>query len=181
MAVTWVLAALRGLSRPPFPNFGGRSIEKLKCFNHLLSAVLQGYKGRCEALSMQLGQREAEATALRLALQYRSVHPTHGITGVEGNGHAQEEPPSQRESGPLQESTFPLSPRVLKEFTCSQGWGLGDEVKDPGASGDVTHARWSQVSQSSQNQCLTVSTVRRRMESCSLSGRQIREQERKPL
>ena len=26
---------------------------------------------------MQLGQREAEATALRLALQYRSVHPTH--------------------------------------------------------------------------------------------------------
>ncbi|XP_039099203.1 Usher syndrome type-1C protein-binding protein 1 isoform X1 [Hyaena hyaena] len=46
------------------------SIEKLKCFNHLLSAVLQGYKGRCEGLSMQLGQREAEATALRLALQY---------------------------------------------------------------------------------------------------------------
>lgn len=26
---------------------------------------------------MQLGQQEAEATALRLALQYRSVHPTH--------------------------------------------------------------------------------------------------------
>ncbi|XP_016013315.2 Usher syndrome type-1C protein-binding protein 1 isoform X1 [Rousettus aegyptiacus] len=46
------------------------SIEKLKCFNRLLSAVLQGYKGRCEGLSMQLGQREAEATALRLALQY---------------------------------------------------------------------------------------------------------------
>ncbi|XP_007943649.1 Usher syndrome type-1C protein-binding protein 1 [Orycteropus afer afer] len=46
------------------------SIEKLKCFNRLLSAVLQGYKGRCEGLSMQLGQREAEATALHLALQY---------------------------------------------------------------------------------------------------------------
>ncbi|XP_036158580.1 Usher syndrome type-1C protein-binding protein 1 isoform X1 [Myotis myotis] len=46
------------------------SIEKLKCFNRLLSAVLQGYKGRCEGLSMQLGQWEAEATALRLALQY---------------------------------------------------------------------------------------------------------------
>lgn len=46
------------------------SIEKLKCFNRLLLAVLQGYKGRCESLSMQLGQREAEATALRLALQY---------------------------------------------------------------------------------------------------------------
>ncbi|XP_019497444.1 PREDICTED: Usher syndrome type-1C protein-binding protein 1 isoform X1 [Hipposideros armiger] len=46
------------------------NIEKLKCFNRLLSAVLQGYKGRCEGLSMQLGQREAEATALHLALQY---------------------------------------------------------------------------------------------------------------
>ncbi|XP_021587192.2 harmonin-binding protein USHBP1 isoform X2 [Ictidomys tridecemlineatus] len=46
------------------------SIEKLKCFNRLLLAVLQGHKGRCESLSMQLGQREAEATALRLALQY---------------------------------------------------------------------------------------------------------------
>ncbi|KAM5237947.1 harmonin-binding protein USHBP1 [Ctenodactylus gundi] len=46
------------------------SMEKLKCFNRLLLAVLQGHKGRCEVLSMQLGQREAEATALRLALQY---------------------------------------------------------------------------------------------------------------
>ncbi|XP_046526949.1 harmonin-binding protein USHBP1 isoform X4 [Equus quagga] len=46
------------------------SIEKLKGFNRLLSAVLQECKGRCEGLSMQLGQREAEATALRLALQY---------------------------------------------------------------------------------------------------------------
>uniref|UniRef100_A0A8C3WMB8 USH1 protein network component harmonin binding protein 1 n=1 Tax=Catagonus wagneri TaxID=51154 RepID=A0A8C3WMB8_9CETA len=46
------------------------NIEKLKCFNRLLSAVLQEYKGRCEGLSMQLGQREAEATALHLALQY---------------------------------------------------------------------------------------------------------------
>ncbi|XP_019592496.2 harmonin-binding protein USHBP1 isoform X3 [Rhinolophus sinicus] len=46
------------------------NIQKLKCFNRLLSAVLQGYKGWCEGLSMQLGQRESEATALRLALQY---------------------------------------------------------------------------------------------------------------
>ncbi|XP_057609013.1 harmonin-binding protein USHBP1-like [Chionomys nivalis] len=46
------------------------SIEKLKCFNRLLLAVLQGHKGRCESLSMQLGQREAETTALCLALQY---------------------------------------------------------------------------------------------------------------
>ncbi|XP_075393889.1 harmonin-binding protein USHBP1 [Tenrec ecaudatus] len=46
------------------------NIEKLKCFNRLLSAVLQGYKSRCEGLSMQLHQREAQATALHLALQY---------------------------------------------------------------------------------------------------------------
>ncbi|XP_069915050.1 harmonin-binding protein USHBP1 isoform X2 [Oryctolagus cuniculus] len=45
------------------------NIEKLKCFNRLLLAVLQGRKGRCESLSMRLSQREAEATALRLALQ----------------------------------------------------------------------------------------------------------------
>ncbi|XP_076770518.1 harmonin-binding protein USHBP1 isoform X2 [Arvicanthis niloticus] len=46
------------------------SIEKLKCFNRLLLAVLQGYKCRCESLSIKLSKREAEATALRLALQY---------------------------------------------------------------------------------------------------------------
>ncbi|KAM6168159.1 harmonin-binding protein USHBP1 [Erethizon dorsatum] len=46
------------------------SVEKLKGFNRLLLAALQGSKARCEGLSMQLGQREAEATALRLALQY---------------------------------------------------------------------------------------------------------------
>lgn len=89
MEINWVLTALQGLSLSLFPTFGGRSIEKLKCFNRLLSAVLQGYKGRCEGLSMQLGQREAEATALRLALQYRSLHPCHGITDWEGNGCAQ--------------------------------------------------------------------------------------------
>lgn len=38
---------------------------------------------------MQLGQRESEATALRLALQYRSVHPLHDVTGWEWNGCAQ--------------------------------------------------------------------------------------------
>ncbi|XP_066205311.1 harmonin-binding protein USHBP1 isoform X1 [Saccopteryx leptura] len=46
------------------------SMDKLKCFNRLLSAVLQGYKNQCEDLSMQLGQWEAETTALHLALQY---------------------------------------------------------------------------------------------------------------
>lgn len=87
--ISWVLTALGGLSFSLSHDCGGRSIEKLKCFNRLLSAVLQGYKGRCEGLSMQLGQREAEATALRLALQYRSVHPIHDTTSVEGNGYAQ--------------------------------------------------------------------------------------------
>ncbi|XP_058513905.1 harmonin-binding protein USHBP1 isoform X2 [Ochotona princeps] len=44
--------------------------EKLKCFNRLLTAVLQGHKSHCESLSMQLDKREAEGTALQLALQY---------------------------------------------------------------------------------------------------------------
>lgn len=79
-----VLTTPRGVSRSLFPTFGGRSIEKLKGFNRLLSAVLQECKGRCEGLSMQLGQREAEATALRLALQYRSVHPS--VTSPAGKG-----------------------------------------------------------------------------------------------
>uniref|UniRef100_A0A667GH06 USH1 protein network component harmonin binding protein 1 n=1 Tax=Lynx canadensis TaxID=61383 RepID=A0A667GH06_LYNCA len=73
-----------------------RSIEKLKCFNHLLSAVLQGYKGRCEALSMQLGQREAEATALRLALQYSEhCEEAYGVllTLREADSGAREEAP----------------------------------------------------------------------------------------
>ncbi|XP_023563420.1 Usher syndrome type-1C protein-binding protein 1 isoform X2 [Octodon degus] len=46
------------------------SMEKLKGFNRLLLVALQGAKGRCEGLSMQLSQREAEATALHLALQF---------------------------------------------------------------------------------------------------------------
>ncbi|XP_049496130.1 harmonin-binding protein USHBP1 [Panthera uncia] len=72
------------------------SIEKLKCFNHLLSAVLQGYKGRCEGLSMQLGQREAEATALRLALQYSEhCEEAYGVllTLREADSGAREEAP----------------------------------------------------------------------------------------
>ncbi|XP_076978128.1 harmonin-binding protein USHBP1 isoform X3 [Tamandua tetradactyla] len=65
------LSPLRHTSwKPRWSSSRGRNIEKLKCFNRLLSAVLQGYKGQCEGLSMQLGQREAEATALHLALQY---------------------------------------------------------------------------------------------------------------
>ncbi|XP_011781290.1 PREDICTED: Usher syndrome type-1C protein-binding protein 1 [Colobus angolensis palliatus] len=72
------------------------SIEKLKCFNRLLSAVLQGYKGHCEALSMQLGQREAEATALHLALQY-SEHCEEAYRVLlalwEANSEAGEEAP----------------------------------------------------------------------------------------
>ena len=89
MEVNQVLTVLQGISLSFFSTSGGRNIEKLKCFNRLLSAVLQEYKGRCEGLSMQLGQLEAEATALHLALQYRSVHPTHDVTDWEGNGHPQ--------------------------------------------------------------------------------------------
>ncbi|CAD7685391.1 unnamed protein product [Nyctereutes procyonoides] len=73
------------------------SIEKLKCFNRLLSAVLQGYKGRCEGLSMQLGQREAEATALRLALQYSEhCEEAYGVllTLLEADSGAREEAPT---------------------------------------------------------------------------------------
>lgn len=63
-------------------------MEKLKCFNRLLLAVLQGRKGQCESLSMRLSQREAEATALRLALQHRSAErvPAGGGAASHGGG-----------------------------------------------------------------------------------------------
>ncbi|XP_025741181.2 harmonin-binding protein USHBP1 isoform X2 [Callorhinus ursinus] len=72
------------------------SIEKLKCFNRLLSTALQAYKGRCEGLSMQLGRREAEATALRLALQYSEhCEEVYGVllTLREADSGAREEAP----------------------------------------------------------------------------------------
>ncbi|KAM9099350.1 harmonin-binding protein USHBP1 isoform 2-T2 [Sarcophilus harrisii] len=47
-----------------------RTIQRLKCFNQMMLGALQSCKGHSEGLSMQLGQREAETTALRLALQY---------------------------------------------------------------------------------------------------------------
>ncbi|XP_036598265.1 Usher syndrome type-1C protein-binding protein 1 isoform X2 [Trichosurus vulpecula] len=47
-----------------------RTIQRLKCFNQMMLGALQSCKGYSEGLSMQLGQREAETTALRLALQY---------------------------------------------------------------------------------------------------------------
>ncbi|XP_044514519.1 Usher syndrome type-1C protein-binding protein 1 [Gracilinanus agilis] len=47
-----------------------RTIQRLKCFNQMLLGALQTCKGRSEGLSMRLGQREAETTALHLALQY---------------------------------------------------------------------------------------------------------------
>ncbi|XP_012883745.1 PREDICTED: Usher syndrome type-1C protein-binding protein 1 [Dipodomys ordii] len=46
------------------------NMEKLKCFNRLLLAALRGWKGRCEELSLHVGRRAAEATALGLALHY---------------------------------------------------------------------------------------------------------------
>ncbi|XP_059774130.1 harmonin-binding protein USHBP1 isoform X1 [Balaenoptera ricei] len=66
------------------------NIEKLKCFNRLLSAVLQEYKGRCEGLSMRLGQREAEATALRLALQYSKMGVLERSELVSHSEHCEE-------------------------------------------------------------------------------------------
>ncbi|XP_027701218.1 Usher syndrome type-1C protein-binding protein 1 isoform X2 [Vombatus ursinus] len=47
-----------------------RTIQRLKCFNQMMLGALQSCKGYSEGLSMQLGQREAETTALHLALQY---------------------------------------------------------------------------------------------------------------
>ncbi|XP_068958168.1 harmonin-binding protein USHBP1 isoform X3 [Petaurus breviceps papuanus] len=49
-----------------------RTIQRLKCFNQMMLGALQSCKSYSEGLSMQLGQREAETTALRLALQYSS-------------------------------------------------------------------------------------------------------------
>lgn len=115
--INWVLTALQGLSLCLFPTSGGRNIEKLKCFNRLLSAVLQEYKGRCEGLSMQLGQREAEATALRLALQYRSVHPAYDITDWEGNGCPQRIAPIPRERQSPHRKVLSLTTEVnLRQF-----------------------------------------------------------------
>lgn len=99
------------LTFPSSPTCGGRNIEKLKCFNRLLSAVLQENKGWCESLSMRLGQREAEATALRLALQYRSVHPSHDSHAFYCLGRtwtsSKDSPTSQRETEPSQKSICP--------------------------------------------------------------------------
>ena len=60
-------------------------IEHLKSQNDLLTITLEECKGNAERMSMLVGKYESNATALRLALQYRytlthmhkriSIHP----------------------------------------------------------------------------------------------------------
>lgn len=54
-------------------------IEHLKSQNDLLTITLEECKGNAERMSMLVGKYESNATALRLALQYRYTH-THGWT-----------------------------------------------------------------------------------------------------
>lgn len=93
---------------------------------------------------MQLGQRESEATALHLALQYRSVHPTHVITNWKGMGMLRRwllytekgRALSGKHFLPPQNLIYGIlcSPRALKEFAHSQEWGW---EKKQGMQGQV--------------------------------------------
>ncbi|KAI5758946.1 USHBP1 [Gulo gulo luscus] len=109
------------------------NIEKLKCFNRLLSAVLQGYKGRCEGLSMQLGQREAEATALRLALQYSEhCEEVYGVllTLREADSGAREEIPK----GDLEVAEKEAQRLLAQEDTAMDGETPRDPQPSPEGS-----------------------------------------------
>jgi hypothetical protein len=97
-------------------------MEKLKCFNRLLLTVLQGCKGHCEGLTVHLGQREAEATALRLALQYRCVHAACDTGGREGMGRPRMAPVHSR--GPAVARGHGPSPGKSGSRSSSPGcWG----------------------------------------------------------
>lgn len=54
-------------------------IEHLKSQNDLLTITLEECKSNAERMSMLVGKYESNATALRLALQYRYTH-THRST-----------------------------------------------------------------------------------------------------
>uniref|UniRef100_A0A671L1X0 MCC regulator of WNT signaling pathway n=1 Tax=Sinocyclocheilus anshuiensis TaxID=1608454 RepID=A0A671L1X0_9TELE len=55
-------------------------IEHLKSQNDLLTITLEECKTNAERMSMLVGKYESNATALRLALQYRYTHTNHLIT-----------------------------------------------------------------------------------------------------
>lgn len=60
-------------------------IEHLKSQNDLLTITLEECKSNAERMSMLVGKYESNATALRLALQYRYVL-TQGLSQEEGAG-----------------------------------------------------------------------------------------------
>lgn len=57
-------------------------IEHLKSQNDLLTITLEECKSNAERMSMLVGKYESNATALRLALQYRYV-PMHRLSQPE--------------------------------------------------------------------------------------------------
>lgn len=59
-------------------------IEHLKSQNDLLTITLEECKSNAERMSMLVGKYESNATALRLALQYRYV-PTQGAQPRRGS------------------------------------------------------------------------------------------------
>jgi len=60
-------------------------IEHLKSQNDLLTITLEECKSNAERMSMLVGKYESNATALRLALQYRYV-PTQNVSQKQEEG-----------------------------------------------------------------------------------------------
>lgn len=61
-------------------------IEHLKSQNDLLTITLEECKTNAERMSMLVGKYESNATALRLALQYRYRHAN--VTRITADGEA---------------------------------------------------------------------------------------------